>query len=142
MVRFLVTGVETRLVAVREDVHYLWQIYFLHQFIPLVHHHLFLRMCNSDYYIGQNVYCVGLMDRGPVHPSFRVLIALSYCHTELSSGCEMSQELFTSYENMKFEKCVKILTFPKWQKNIYSSMTAIKRPLTGRDRTVRGVSVG
>jgi len=124
MVRFLATGVETRLVAVKEDVYFLWQIYFLHQFIPLFHHHLFLRLCNSDYYIGQNVHYVGLMDRGPVHPSFRVLRALSYCHTELSSGCEMSQDFFTSYETMKIVKRVKNLTFPKWQK----TSTAVWQP--------------
>jgi len=30
------------------DVYYFWLIYFLHQFIPLVHHILFVRMYSSD----------------------------------------------------------------------------------------------
>jgi len=88
------------------------------------------------------VYCVGLMDRGPLHSSFRDLITLSYCHTELSSGCKMSQEFFTSYETMKFLRMCENFNFPKVSGNIYSSMTAIKWPLTGRNKTGRGVSVG
>jgi len=48
MVQFLSTRVETRLMAIKEYVYCLWQMYFLHQFIPLVHHLLFLRMYNSD----------------------------------------------------------------------------------------------
>ena len=42
---------------------------FLHQFIPLVHHLLFLRMYSSYDYVRQNMYYIVLMYRGLVHPS-------------------------------------------------------------------------
>jgi hypothetical protein len=58
-----------RLMSVNENVYYLWKMCFLHQFIPLVHHLLFLRMYNSDN-SAQSMNYVGLMDRHPVHPSF------------------------------------------------------------------------
>jgi hypothetical protein len=45
---FLATWMETRLMAINGNVYCLWQIYFLHQFIPLVHHLLFLRMYTGD----------------------------------------------------------------------------------------------
>jgi len=48
MFQFLFTKVEKRLLAIKEYVYCLWQIYILHQFIPLVHQLLFLRMYNSD----------------------------------------------------------------------------------------------
>ena len=48
MDQFLSTLVETKLMAIKEYVYYLWQIYILPQFIPLAHHLLFLRMYNSD----------------------------------------------------------------------------------------------
>jgi len=54
----------------------------------------------------------------------------------------MSQEFFTSYETMKFLRMCENFNFPKVSGNIYSSMTAIKWPLTGRNKTGRGVSVG
>ena len=48
MVQFLSTWLDTRLMAIKENIYYLWQIYILHQFVPLVHNLLFLRMYNSD----------------------------------------------------------------------------------------------
>ena len=48
MVQFLATGMEAKLMAVKENVYCLWLISFLHQFIPLVHLLLFLRMYYSD----------------------------------------------------------------------------------------------
>ena len=43
---------------------------FLHQFISLVHHVLFLRMYNSDDCFAQNMRNVGLTERDPVCRSF------------------------------------------------------------------------
>jgi len=48
MVQFLSAWVESVLMAIKENVYYLGQIYFLHQFIPLVLHLVFRRMYNSD----------------------------------------------------------------------------------------------
>jgi len=61
--------VETRLRAIKEKVEYPWQIYFLYQFIPLVHLLLSVRMYDSDEYLAHNVNCVGLTDSDPVRPS-------------------------------------------------------------------------
>ena len=90
-----------RLMAVKENVYYLTQIYFLCQFIPLVHHLLFLRMYNCEDYLGQHMNYVGLMDRDPVCPSFMGCIALSCCPTELSLGCQMPLAFcqFNLYDN-------------------------------------------
>jgi hypothetical protein len=44
------TCVQTLLVATKDTVYYLCQIYFSHQFIAPVRHLLFLRMYNSDDY--------------------------------------------------------------------------------------------
>jgi len=56
--------------AIKVNVYYLWQIYFLYHFIPLGHHLLFLRMYNSDDYLGQHMNYVGFVHRDPIRPIF------------------------------------------------------------------------
>ena len=85
---------------------------------------------------GQNMYCVGLMDTGPVHPSFMGFKS-SLCPTELGLGCQISQAFLTSYETVKCLRMCGNCNFPKVSGNIYSSMTAINQPLTGRNWTGR-----
>ena len=77
--------------ARKENVYHLWQIYFLYQFIPQVHLLLFLRIYNSDEYFGQNMKYVGLMGRDLFIPVSWALRSLTWCPTEVSLGCQMSQ---------------------------------------------------
>jgi hypothetical protein len=141
MVQFLSTWVETRLMSVKEDVYYIWQIYFLHQFIPLVRYLLFLRVYNSD---DSTEHSTGIMwtlwIRLPFIPVSWVVRALSWCPTEFSLGCQMSQ-VFSNNERMKALRMCENFNFPTVAENMYSSVIAINQPLRGRNRTGRGSCV-
>ena len=76
--------------ARKENAYYLWHIYFLYQFIPQVHL-LFLWIYSSDNCLGQNMKYVGLIGRDLFVPVSWVLRSLTWCPTELSVGCQMSQ---------------------------------------------------
>ena len=99
--------------AIKVNVYYLWQIYFLHQFIPLLHHLLFLRMYNSDEYLAQNLNYVGPygqesqfrgLDRA-VLVSHRIEFRMANIPGFLSSHVETMKSL-TMCENSNF---------PHWQ---------------------------
>ena len=142
MVWFLSTCVETRQMAIKGNVYYLWQIYILHQFIPPVHHLLFLRMYSSYDYVRQNMYYVGLMYRGPVHPRFMGFKNSVLVSHRIEFGMPNVPGFLSSHVKLlNVWECAEILIFPQWEKNIYSSRTAIKQALTVRNRTGRGVSV-
>ena len=65
-----------------------------------------------------------------------VLRPLSWCPTQFSVGCQLSQDFFKSHEIMKFLRMCENFNFPTVSKNIYRNMTAINQPLTQRNRTV------
>ena len=83
--------------SVKEDVYYLRQIYFLHQFVPLVHYLLFLRMYNSDDSTEHSTCIMWTLLLGLLFIQFSwVVTALSWCPTEFSLGCQMTQVFFKS----------------------------------------------
>jgi len=94
---------DKRLMSLNENVYYLWKMCFLHQFIPLVHHLLFLRMYNSDN-SAQNMNYVGLMDRDPVHPSFMGLKSAVLVSNGIEFRMPNVPGFFSSHMKMKFLK--------------------------------------
>ena len=136
MFQFVSTWVETRLTDIKEYVYYLWQISFLHQFIPLVHHLLLLRMKNSDNSV-QNMNC-GPYGQRCCSSQFRGFQELCSGVPQNSVQDAKCPRLFSSHENIKSLRMCENFNSPTAAENIYSSVTAIKKPLTGRNRTGRG----
>ena len=65
-----------------------------------------------------------------------VLRPLSWCPSQFSVGCQMSQDFFNSHEIMKCLRMYENVNIPTVAKNIYRNMTAINQPLTRTNRTV------
>jgi hypothetical protein len=85
--------------------------------------------------------CVGLMDRDPVGPSFMGFKSAVLVSHRIELRMPNVGGFLKSYETMKYLRMCENFNFLTVAKNIYSTMTAINRPLTGRNRIGRGSCV-
>jgi hypothetical protein len=137
MVRFLATLMETMLMDIKENVYCPWKTYFfLHKFIPLVHHLLFLMMYNIDNSTLHRTWIKWALWIGILLVSVSCVLKALSCSPEFSLRCQMSQAFCEVIWNWSFWECEN-LSFCTVAENINQSRTAINQPLIWSKRTDR-----
>ena len=120
--------------AVKENVCCLWQFYFLQLFIPLVHHLIFLRITIVTTLLSTEHELFGPYGQGSCWSQFHGFQEICHSVPQNSFKDAKSPRLFSSNENMKSLRMCENFNFSTMAEDMYSSMTAINQPLTGRNR--------